>query len=139
MGKLRMLPTFWRDVLKDGWRVSNCKIISREKKETLTHKIVLAAKSEFFKTILSDIPEGHDAVIILPDFTCNEIEIFMQKIISESKMVSSLWNMIVKEEEPNIIQLENGEESKGDEKCLDTNGEEIIDKQHVAIEQAMTC
>ena len=110
-----MLPKFWIEALKDGWKVSNCKIISHEGKETFTHKIVLAAKSEFLKDILVDIPEGHDVVIILPDFSSDEIELFMQKMMGQSNIVSSLWNIIVKAEESDtILSWRDCDKSKDD-------------------------
>merc|ERR1719318_661612 len=128
-----MLPKFWREVLKDGWKVSDCKIISTEGKETLTHKIVLAAKIEFFRTILADIPEGHDAVIILPDFSSDQIDIFMQKILSESKIASSLWDTIVKAEELNTGLWRECEIPK-DEIRLNAEEKEIMDEEPVATE-----
>ena len=68
---------------------------------------MLAAKSDFLKRLLVDIPEGSDAVIILPDFSLNDVEILFEKLMNdESKIQSNLWEMLVepKELKPNDFQ-----------------------------------
>jgi len=100
-----MLPTFWIQAMQDGWKFSNCKIISKDGKQKLTHKILLASKSDFLRDILVDIPEGSEVVIILPDFSLNDVEIVLEKMMDqESKIQSELWEIIVKAEKPEFIK-----------------------------------
>ena len=88
-----MLPTLFQDIFK----FSDCKLVSMEGKLKQTHKIVLAAKSDFLKRLLVDIPEASDAVIILPDFSLKDVEILLEKLTNdESKIQSNLWEMLVK-------------------------------------------
>ena len=91
-----MLPLFWSQVLQ----FSNCKIISKEGKQKFTHKILLASKSEFMKTILVEIPEGSEVVIILPDFSLNDVEILLEKLMNDESIIqSNLWEMLVESKE----------------------------------------
>ena len=48
-----------------------------------SHKIVLAGVSTFIKSILADIPVGDQVTVIMPDFCVDEMEEFLQMIISE--------------------------------------------------------
>ena len=48
-----------------------------------SHKLVLATVSPFLRTILADIPTGDHVTIIMPDFGVDEVELFLQRIISE--------------------------------------------------------
>ena len=48
-----------------------------------SHKIVLAGVSTFIKNILADIPVGDQVTVIMPDFCVDEMEEFLQMIISE--------------------------------------------------------
>ena len=87
-----MLPALFQDMFK----FADCKLISKEGKQKLTHKIVLASKSDFLKMVLHNIPEGCDAVIILPDFTLDDIEILLDEMINgESNNQSDLWKMLL--------------------------------------------
>jgi len=87
-----MLPALFQDMFK----FADCKLISKEGKQKLTHKIVLASNSDFLKMVLHNIPEGCDAVIIFPDITLDDIEILLDEMMnSESQTQSDLWNMIV--------------------------------------------
>ena len=49
-----------------------------------SHKIVLAGVSTFIKSIIAAIPVGDHITVIMPDFCVDEMEEFLQMIISEN-------------------------------------------------------
>ena len=101
-----MFPTLFQNMHK----FSDCSLVSKGGKLKLTHKIVLASRSEFLRKLLADLPEASEAVIMLPDFSLFDIEVLIEKMIDdESDIQSNLWEMLVTKQylnmnDANVIQ-----------------------------------
>ena len=48
-----------------------------------SHKLVLATVSPFLSSVLAAIPTGDHVTLVMPDFGVDEVELFLQTIISE--------------------------------------------------------
>ena len=61
------------DFFRDSDRVTNVKIVCKDGL-VFTHKIIVASVNNFFKDILSIIPDGDEAVLIMPGHEKREID-----------------------------------------------------------------
>ena len=80
-----MGSSFLTDYITSSQDVSDCRLISKDGKEFLAHKIILAARSEFFRDILTNISDTGHATIILPDHIDEEVDNILTEIISLGK------------------------------------------------------
>ena len=92
-----MGESFWEERFRSSLLISDCRIFTGDGKQMLTHKIFLASKSDFLKTILIDIPAGCETALILPDFSVREVQIFLEELFTTNIQLtrSILWHMLV--------------------------------------------
>eukprot|EP00092_Neocalanus_flemingeri_P039755 GFUD01043294.1.p1 GENE.GFUD01043294.1~~GFUD01043294.1.p1 ORF type:complete len:559 (-),score=124.15 GFUD01043294.1:7-1683(-) len=76
------MSTFWSDYFRDAECATNCKIITKGGEFKETHKIILAANSDFLKTLLLDVAEVEESYICLPDFSLDELEQCLEEIFA---------------------------------------------------------
>ena len=55
-----------KDFFRESDRITNVKIVCKDGL-VFTHKIIVASVNNFFKDIISIIPDGDEAVLIMPD------------------------------------------------------------------------
>ena len=63
----------WSRILYESSKVADVKLVTKDKKEKYSHKLLLAAINEAFKSVLVDHDSTSDTVIIFPDTTLEEI------------------------------------------------------------------
>ena len=113
-----------RNFFSESDRITNVKIICRDGL-VFTHKIIVASVNNFFKDILSIIPDGDEAVLIMPG---HEKRI-VQKMITLDCLRKVDFNKTSQEME--TLKLENSLDpnaflnSGTDENSDDTSNEEI--------------
>ena len=75
---------------------TNCKLISKEGKLNYTHKVLLAARSEVLRDIFIDVTEQSETVILLPDYTFDEVQTFLEEILdTENEVNSELGQVLI--------------------------------------------
>ena len=67
----------WKDFFYDSDRVTNVKIICNDG-IVFTHKIIVASVSSFFKDIISCIPTGDEAILIMQNYDKFEVQNFLR-------------------------------------------------------------
>ena len=78
-----MSSYFWEGFFSDCSFVTNCRILSGDKKIKETHKLFLSAISDDLRSyLLSSADPTEEATIILPDFSMEEIEEMFSKVFS---------------------------------------------------------
>merc|ERR1719153_1325838 len=77
-----MDSSFLTDFIFSSQNLTDCRLISQGGKEFLVHKVTLAARSEFFRDILTNISDTGHATIILPDHIDEEVDNIKTEIIS---------------------------------------------------------
>jgi len=82
MGDTSGMSSFLADFISSSQNVTDCRIISKDGKEFWVHKVTLAARSEFFRNILTNISDTGHATIILPDHIDEEVDNIKTEIIS---------------------------------------------------------
>merc|ERR1711936_453376 len=80
-----MDSSFLTDFIFSSQNLTDCRLISQGGKEFLVHKVTLAARSELFRDILTNISDTGHATIILPDHIDQEVENIRTEIISLGK------------------------------------------------------
>ena len=107
----------WQNLLKSGTCLTNVKIITKEGKEKLTHKLFLVSISEAYRTLLLDHTAVDDIVIIAPDDTLEDIEIELEQFLLAS----------VSQYDDNKEAFENYLESTDNEKDLNKDCANVLD------------
>ena len=74
----------WQNLLRAASKLTNVKIVTKDRKEKHTHKLFLVAISETFRNLLIDHMEAENTVIILPDDTLEEVEIELEQLLLAS-------------------------------------------------------
>ena len=78
-----MSSYFWEGFFSDCSFVTNCRILSGDKKIKETHKLFLSAISDDLRSyLLSSADPTEEATILLPDFSMEEIEEMFSKVFS---------------------------------------------------------
>ena len=108
-----MNSNFLTDYISSCQAVADCRLISKDGKEFWAHRIVLGARSEFFKDILATISDTGHAAIILPDHDDEEVEAIRNEIISLDKKLT--------EEDLNelLFIVDNASNYKSNKTCED--------------------
>lgn len=83
------MEKFWSEYLSDSQSVTNCKLVTKDGMIKETHRILLAAISDFLKTLLADTFEEEDSYVYLPDFSMQELEECFETIFYEKEENSS--------------------------------------------------
>ena len=93
----RMSCPFLSEYLSSCQQVSNCRIVSKDGEQSMTHKILLAARSELFRDIFNDVTDtGLETVIIMPDHSTLEVTAFIGEInFSDEKLNKQRLNRIL--------------------------------------------
>ena len=76
---------FWRRFLEESKRVTNVTLVTREGGHKATHALLLAAGSDFLRSLLQELPDTEEhAVIILPDFSASDLQLCLDAVIGGS-------------------------------------------------------
>ena len=67
----------WKDFFYDSDRVTNVKIVCNDG-IVFTHKIIVASVNSFFKDIISCIPTGDEAILIMQNYDKIEVQNFLR-------------------------------------------------------------
>ena len=74
----------WSRILYQSSKVTNVKLVTKDKKEKYSHKLFLATINETFNSVLVDHDSTSDTVIIFPDTTLEELELERSYTIGRS-------------------------------------------------------
>ena len=76
-------------------KVSDVTLVSDDGKPTTIHPLILSAMSSFFRELLTDLPsfESHP-VIIIPGFSSNEVNIFLDALIGKEPCENKLFDIL---------------------------------------------
>lgn len=146
----KMSSTFLVDYFSSCKQVTNCRLVTMDGKEYLTHKIILAARSTFFRDMFEDIPDtGGDTIIILPHYSYQEVTQFLEKILesfnssSMEDMDTLLFNLV--ETNPSTCDEKPGSINHIPEEKLDnviddiyTEGNGVKDNDNATITEDLT-
>ena len=67
----------WKDFFYNSDRVTNVKIVCKDG-VVFTHKIIVASINNFFKEVISIIPTGDEAILIMPNHEQLEVQNFLK-------------------------------------------------------------
>ena len=89
------MNSFWRQFFTDCQFATNCKIICKDGGVKETHKMFLSAISHDVRSyFLTTLDWTEDAVILLPDFSMEEIEEFFKKIFDSELKKCDLFGVL---------------------------------------------
>lgn len=77
------MDSFWDEFLQDARPFENCVFVTREGQRYSTHK-VLAARLGFLQVLLSRAEPEEDSLLLLPDYSQEEVEEAMQCALSQT-------------------------------------------------------
>ena len=136
-----MVSAFLTDFISSCQDVADCRIVSKDGKEFWAHKIILGARSEFFRDILANISDAGHATIILPDHADQEVDNIRTEIISlgkeltEEELYGLLFIRIEDQKSPEKTVLDgnnhNTKLKNNDENCVP---EDILESSEIKIE-----
>ena len=76
---------FWSGYLKAAEKVANVTFVTCEGRHKATHALLLAAGSDFLRSLLQELPDTEEhAVIILPDFSASDLQLCLDAVIGGS-------------------------------------------------------
>ena len=98
----------WQSLLKSATFLTNVKIVTKDGKEKLTHKMFLVSISLNYRSILMDHGGDEDIVIIAAEDTLEDVEIELEQLLSSSMSLCDYSIRII-------------DEIKNDENTIDIN------------------
>merc|ERR1719318_766113 len=109
-------------------QVTDCALVSKDGEQSSTHRVLLAARSEFFRDIFNDVTDtGIETVIVMPDHSTLEVIAFIEEIdLSDEKFNKEKLNEILFGEKEKDFNQEIKDECMPDDENDTTNDDYMI-------------